>query len=194
MAKERASDPANGPEVDEDDLGELTIDELRREAKEAGMARTSEMREDELVREVARLRRQGDDEGSSRGAGPDAGHVRRGPKSSKSLKYSQEITSPDEEPERAGRSLVTTHHDVIREWAQARRARPATVQGTEHGDHLGVLRIDFSDDTPGLREVSWDEWFATFDDRRLNFIYQEEKSDGARSNFFRLENPEREDA
>ena len=59
---------------------------------------------------------------------------------------------------------------------------------------LGVLRFDF----PGysgeqLRRVSWEDWFATFDQRRLNFIYQEERADGSPSNFFRLENPDRED-
>jgi hypothetical protein len=67
------------------------------------------------------------------------------------------------------------------------------VDGTEHGDHLGVLRFDFGDADANLREVSWDEWFATFDERRLNFIYQEERRDGAQSNFFRLESPDRED-
>lgn len=30
--------------------------------------------------------------------------------------------------------------------------------------------------------------------RGLNFIYQEQRSDGQQSNFFRLENPGREDA
>ncbi|MEZ7129569.1 hypothetical protein ACBR40_29915 [Nonomuraea sp. AD125B] len=123
------------------------------------------------------------------------GGARRGPDSSKSLKYAQEIHSPEEEPERAGRSLVTTSHEVIRQWAEEREAQPATVEGTEHGDHLGVLRLDF----PGyggdkLRHVSWEEWFATFDERGLNFIYQERRSDGSPSNFFRLENPQREDA
>ncbi|MBP2708250.1 hypothetical protein JOL79_31170 [Microbispora sp. RL4-1S] len=123
------------------------------------------------------------------------GGVRRGPASSRSLKYAQEIRSPEEEPEREGRSLVTTSHDVIKEWAEARRGTPATVEGTERGDRLGVLRFDF----PGyggkdLKHVGWDEWFATFDERHLNFIYQETKSDGTQSNFFRLENPQREDA
>jgi hypothetical protein len=42
--------------------------------------------------------------------------------------------------------------------------------------------------------MSWDEWFKTFDDRRLNFIYQEEGSDGNQGNVFRLESPDREDA
>lgn len=34
---------------------------------------------------------------------------------------------------------------------------------------------------------------AVFDARRLNFIYQEERSDGRQSTFFRLETPDRED-
>ncbi|WP_263008713.1 hypothetical protein [Nonomuraea phyllanthi] len=32
---------------------------------------------------------------------------------------------------------------MIRQWAGERDASPATVEGTEHGDHLGVLRLDF---------------------------------------------------
>jgi hypothetical protein len=129
-------------------------------------------------------------------AGPEGGHVRTGPETSKSLRYSQEITSPDEEPERPGRSLATTSHEVIRQWAEERGAVPATVEGTEHGDHLGVLRFDFGGEggeSGRLRHVSWDEWFATFDARGLNFLYQEERKDRKQSNFFRLENPERED-
>ena len=128
------------------------------------------------------------------GAGPDDGKVRTGPESSKSLKYSQEVTSTEDEPEREGRSLVTTHHEVIRQWAEDRDGVPATVEGTEHGDHLGVLRIDFGGENDKLRHVSWGEWFETFDSRQLNFIYQEQRSDGQQSNFFRLENPGREDA
>jgi hypothetical protein len=113
---------------------------------------------------------------------------------SKSLKYAQEVTSPEQEPERPGRTLTTKNHDVIKRWAEARGAVPATVPGTEHGDQLGVLTFDFGGDDERLRRVGWDEWFATFDARRLNFIYQEERSDGRQSNFFRLESPDREDA
>jgi hypothetical protein len=122
------------------------------------------------------------------------GGVRTGPDMSDSLKYAQEVTSPDEKPEREGRSLVTTNHDVIRQWAEARGATPATVEGTEHDDRAGVLRFDFGDDSDRLKHIDWDEWFETFDSRGLNFIYQEERTDGTQSNFFRLENPGREDA
>jgi hypothetical protein len=136
----------------------------------------------------------GDEAGRPGDAGPDGGRLRTGDETSKSLKYSQEVTSPDDEPERPGRSLATTSHEVIRQWAEERNAVPATVEGTEHGDHLGVLRFDFGGDSERLRHVSWDEWFGTFDARQLNFLYQEERKDGDQSNFFRLENPDREDA
>jgi hypothetical protein len=110
-------------------------------------------------------------------------------------KYQQHVTSVDEHEERPGRSLITTDHEVIRKWAEEREAKPATVPGTEHDDRPGVLRFDF----PGyggqeLKEIAWDDWFRTFDGRKLNSIYQEHKKDGSLSNFFRLENPEREDA
>jgi hypothetical protein len=109
------------------------------------------------------------------------------------VKYSQEIDSPDEHEERPGRSLVTRDHGTIRQWAEERDAVPATIAGTEHGDHLGVLRFDFpggdSPESSRLEHVDWDEWFGTFDDRGLNFVYQEHRSDGRPSNFFRLQNP-----
>jgi hypothetical protein len=187
------NDTPNTPGVSETDLRDMTVVDLRDRAKKAGVDATSEMRKDELVAAVARAEG-GSSGSSSAGAGPDGGHLRTGPGTSDSLKYAQEVTSTDDEPEREGRSLVTTNHDVIREWAEARDGTPATVEGTEHGDHLGVLRFDFGGDDDQLRHVGWDEWFATFDDRRLNFIYQEKKSDGSQSTFFRLENPDREDA
>lgn len=123
------------------------------------------------------------------------GGIRHGENVSQSLRYAQEITSSEDQPDRPGRSLVTTNHDVIRKWADERDATPAAVPGTEHDDHLGTLRFDFPDyGGEGLHHVGWDEWLDTFDKRGLNFLYQEERKDGRQSNFFRLENPEREDA
>ena len=59
--------------------------------------------------------------------------MRTGGETSKSIKYSQEVTSPDDEPERAGRSLVTTNHEVIREWAEQRQGDVFAVRGSLPG-------------------------------------------------------------
>lgn len=112
---------------------------------------------------------------------------------SDSTKRAQWIESPGEKPDHDGQTLATRNHDVIRHWAEERNAVPATVSGTEHGDHLGVLRFNF----PGyggqdLQEVSWDEWFKTVDDRKLVFVFQDKKSDGHQSNFFHFDSPLRE--
>lgn len=94
-----------------------------------------------------------------------------------------------------GQTLTTRDHHTIQEWARSRDATPATVPGTEHDDHLGVLRFDFPGfGGEGLHEVSWDDWFHTFDERDLEFVYQETNKEGRQSNFFRLTSPHREDA
>jgi len=191
----------SGEAPSEEELRELKVDELRDRAKDAGIESTSSMRKDELVDALLSAGAGGSAEPAGEGeagqpgdAGPDEGRLRTGDETSSSVQYSQEVTSPEDEPEREGRSLATTSHEVIRQWAEERGGVPATVEGTEHGDHLGVLRFDFGGDSQRLRHVSWDEWFETFDARRLNFLYQETRKDGNQSTFFRLESPDREDA
>jgi hypothetical protein len=186
------------PGPSETELRDTKVDDLREQARDAGISGRSDMKKEELVEALSEAAHgaDGDSDGEAGrpgDRGPDDGHLRTGDQTSSSLKYSQEITSLDEEPERPGRSLATTSHEVIRSWAEERGGVPATVPGTEHGDHLGVLRLDFGGDNDSLRQVSWDEWFATFDARKLNFLYQEERKDGNQSTFFRLESPDRED-
>jgi hypothetical protein len=201
-----SNETPNTPGLSETELRDMKVEDLRGRARDAGVEDTSSMKKEELVDALSRASRDedrqgggGDSEASGGEAGlpgdrgPDGGRLRTGDQTSKSLQYSQEITSVDEDPERAGRSLATSSHEVIRRWAEERDGVPATVEGTEHGDHLGVLRLDFGGDSQNLRHVSWDEWFATFDARKLNFIYQEDRKDGNQSTFFRLESPDRED-
>lgn len=85
-------------------------------------------------------------------------------------------------------SHTTTDHDTIREWAESRGGKPATVASTHEEDDAGIIRIDF----PGysgkgsLEEITWDEWFEKFDEAGLAFLYQDETADGKKSNFNRL--------
>ncbi|GHJ51258.1 hypothetical protein Nm8I071_05650 [Nonomuraea sp. TT08I-71] len=131
----------------------------------------------------------------ARATAATATQVRSGASASRSVGSSQQIMSLDDRPERPGRSLVTTNHEVIQRWARARNAKPATIAGTERGDRPGVLTFNIPGyrESSRIREVSWDDWFRTFDSRRLNLIYQEQMRDGRQSNFFRTENPNRED-
>jgi len=82
-------------------------------------------------------------------------------------------------------SKETTNHDEIRKWAEARNGRPAAVKDTWDGTS-GVLRIDFDDPEDSLEEISWDDFFRVFDERKLKFLYQEETAEGEESRFFKL--------
>ncbi len=88
----------------------------------------------------------------------------------------------------ASDTRTTTDHDEIRRWVEEHGGRPVSVKGTASGDEAGVLRIDF----PGgageeqLEPITWDEWFAKFEDSKLAFLYQETKSSGEDSTFFKL--------
>lgn len=182
--------------IKESELVNTKVDDLREIAKKRSVTGASSMRKADLVKAISETyhpskRSSAADQPSSRGSA-----VRRGPSTSRSLQYAQEITSTGEKPDRPGRTLVTTNHDVIREWAQERDAQPATVEGSEHDGRAGVLRFDFpwGGRQGRLRPISWEEWFRVFDTRGLNFLYQESFTNGRPSNFFRLENPQREDA
>src|SRR5918999_1573578 len=142
MAEAPGNQTPNTPDVSETELREQKVDELRDQAREEGISDTPDMRKEELVEALGGARQRAADRSSADvGAGPDDGRLRTGSQTSDSLKYSQEVTSPDEDPERPGRSLATTHHEVIKQWSEQRGGTPATVEGTEHGDHLGVLRF-----------------------------------------------------
>lgn len=99
-----------------------------------------------------------------------------------------------EGPDRKGQTLATRDPEVIRRWADARRAQPATV-GRRDGERARTLRFDFpaNGSSPRLEPIDWDEWLRTFQDRDLVFIFQENRRDGRQSNFFRLDNPKREE-
>lgn len=88
-------------------------------------------------------------------------------------------------------SKRTTDHAKIRQWAEARNGKPARVQGTGDGDDAGLLRIDFPEeheDEERLEEISWDEFFEKFDEKRLAFVYQDKTAAGKPSRFNKFVN------
>lgn len=83
----------------------------------------------------------------------------------------------------------TVDHDRIREWTEARGGEPATVKGTEEpGEAAGLLRIDFPGhgEDANLEHISWEDWFAKFDEADLVMIVQETTEDGSMSRFKKI--------
>lgn len=85
---------------------------------------------------------------------------------------------------------TTTNHKEIRAWAESRNGRPSRVKGTADHSGEGILRIDFNEPEPNLEEISWEEFFTTFDDRKLAFLHQDKTADGHTSRFFKFVNRE----
>jgi anaerobic selenocysteine-containing dehydrogenase len=72
-------------------------------------------------------------------------------------------------------SEVTTDHKTIRKWAESHGGRPAAVDRTHHPDDVGIIRLMFPksprSEHDHLVEISWDEFFKEFDERKLALIY-----------------------
>jgi hypothetical protein len=87
---------------------------------------------------------------------------------------------------------TTIDHDEIRQWAEKRGGVPATVKGTARGKgkaaDAGILRLDFEPRDEELEEISWEEFFKTFDWEKLAFLYQEETAEGSTSRFHKFIN------
>ncbi|WP_426959449.1 hypothetical protein [Muricoccus radiodurans] len=81
---------------------------------------------------------------------------------------------------------TTTNHDEIRQWIEARGGRPTKVKGTEGADGEGLLRVDFAEPDERLEPIEWEEFFETFEDRKLAFLHQDKTAGGQESRFFKF--------
>lgn len=79
-------------------------------------------------------------------------------------------------------SEVTQDHQKIKNWITQHGGKPAVVEGTQ-GDGAGVLRVKFDDNQDDLAELDWQDFFATFDESNLAFLYQSEPKN---SRFFKF--------
>jgi hypothetical protein len=82
-------------------------------------------------------------------------------------------------------ATTTTDHKFIRQWVEERGGRPTKVKGVPEKGGEGILRVDFAEPDEKLEEISWDEFFRTFEDRKLAFLYQDKQGDKT-SRFFKF--------
>ncbi|HEY8475342.1 MAG TPA: hypothetical protein VIN09_00590 [Chloroflexota bacterium] len=64
----------------------------------------------------------------------------------------------------------TRDHQVIRAWIERRGGKPARVRGT-----TDLLRVSFGRSPRTLEEISWEEFFRSFDRNQLLFVYEEDE-------------------
>lgn len=73
---------------------------------------------------------------------------------------------------------ATTDHNTIRKWAESKGGKPAAVDRTHKGGDVGIVRIMFPDNPQSehdsLVEISWDEFFREFEDRKLALLYEKD--------------------
>lgn len=81
-------------------------------------------------------------------------------------------------------ATTTTDHEVIRKWAEARDGKPARVKEAKGSGDL--LRIDFEPPEDSLEEISWEQFFETFEAEKLAFLHQDLTEDGQTSRFNKL--------
>ena len=94
----------------------------------------------------------------------------------------------DTPPDSRDAVLSTRDHQVIREWARAVDAEPATGEATASGPAAALkvvdggtgLRFNFPGVSP-FREISWEEWFEHFNGHDLTFVYDNADPTGRRA-------------
>jgi hypothetical protein len=71
---------------------------------------------------------------------------------------------------------TTTDHAKIKKWAEKHGGKPAAVDRTHRKGDVGIIRIMFPKSAQSehehLVEISWDEFFKEFDERKLALIYE----------------------
>lgn len=106
------------------------------------------------------------------------------------------VTAEDEHRDPSAGVAATRDHALIRRWAEAHQASPATGEHTPSGP----ATVDVNDGGAGIRfnhpgagrfrPISWDEFFRNFDQHGLAFVYEREmpgKSASGRYRFVKFE-------
>jgi hypothetical protein len=184
------ADPEKRHEAE--NLAKEAMEEIQHGNKDEGRFLAEEAREldPSAAENVLRAR---DQEGTDKPAQTKtSGHAKNaksgsGSKSSNGAKSGNGSRSSSKIHDSGGHAAeLTTDHDKIRAWAEARNGRPSVVKGSRDTEGGGILRIDFDDPEESLEPISWDEFFDIFDDRKLAFLYQERTADGKLSRFFKF--------
>jgi hypothetical protein len=82
--------------------------------------------------------------------------------------------------------ITTVDHARIRDWVKSRKGHPAMAHTqTIMGPASKLLRIDFAGwpTDPCFHSISWEEFFESFENAKLAFVYRGMKESGEPSHF-----------
>lgn len=80
---------------------------------------------------------------------------------------------------------ATVSHEKIIDWTKSRGGKPAVLKDN-NGNASDKLHINFLGFAEDDLQVSWDEFFAIFDRKNLEFLYIDENGDGRESYFYKF--------
>ena len=105
------------------------------------------------------------------------------------LPPSRTVSSIDETTYGATAVVFTRDHAVIKRWAAARHAEPATGEVTNSGpatvhvnDGGAGIRFIFPG-TSAFRPITWEEWLENFDSHHCAFVYDNESEEPLSSRY-----------
>ena len=81
---------------------------------------------------------------------------------------------------------TTRDHDMIRRWVEERGGKPSAMADVMSPYDPGILRLEFDPKDRKPDVLTWGEFFETFEDAELTFLYQEEAEDGQTSRFHKF--------
>ena len=86
------------------------------------------------------------------------------------------------------KTQLTIDHAAIQRWVEARGGQPATKAGTAPaGESVGILRVRFPEtNSERVDVVTWEEFFAKFEEKALAFVLRERTRDGQLSRYCRF--------
>ena len=81
---------------------------------------------------------------------------------------------------------ITRDHDELRRWAEERGGKPSAAADAMSPIDPEILRLDFDLKDRTLDVLTWGEFFETFEEAELTFLYQDQTEDGNKSRYYKF--------
>ena len=81
---------------------------------------------------------------------------------------------------------TTRDHETIRHWVEERGGKPSAAADAASPIDPGILQLEFDPNHRKPDVLTWGEFFETFEDAELTFLYEDETEEGKTSRFYQF--------